>query len=57
MDKLEREVMQVAKEITVKFIEAQRVSPANFAEVFPAIYEVVFHTALEGHVRMEKEQA
>ena len=49
MDKLEREVMQVAKEITVKFIEVQRVSPA--------IYKVVLATALEGREKAEKEQA
>ena len=57
MDKLEREVMQVAKEITVKFIEVQRVSPANFEEVFPSIYKVVLATALEGREKAEKEQA
>jgi len=41
MDKIQKEALQVTKEITVKFIELQRVSPSNFAEVFPAIYKVV----------------
>lgn len=39
--KLHKETLQVTKEIVVKFIEMQRVSPANFAEVFPAVYSVV----------------
>lgn len=40
-DKLRKEALQVTKEIVVKFIEIQRVSPTNFAEVFPAVYSVV----------------
>jgi hypothetical protein len=28
----------------VKFIEAGRVSPGNFAEVFPGVYRVVLET-------------
>ena len=49
MDKLEREALQVCKEITVKFIESQRISPANFAEIFPALYKVVLQTILREH--------
>jgi hypothetical protein len=41
MDKIQKEALQVTKEITVKFIELQRVSPSNFADVFPAVYKVV----------------
>lgn len=41
MEKLEREIMQVSKEIAVKFIESQRLSPSNFEEIFPTIYRVV----------------
>ena len=48
MEKLEREVMQVTKELAVKFIETQRLSPNNFEEIFPAIYRVVLKTAVEG---------
>ena len=39
-----KEALQVTKEIMVKFIEAQRVSPSNFAEVFPSVYRVVLNT-------------
>ena len=35
------EALQVAKELTAKFIETRTVSPSNFAEVFPSVYRVV----------------
>jgi aspartate oxidase len=41
MDKVQKEILQVAKELTAKFIETRTVSPNNFAEVFPMIYRVV----------------
>ncbi|MBD5416659.1 MAG: hypothetical protein HDR50_03115 [Desulfovibrio sp.] len=41
MDKDSREALQVAKELTAKFIETRTVSPGNFAEIFPAVYCVV----------------
>ena len=41
MDKDSREALQVAKELTAKFIETRTVSPGNFAEIFPAVYGVV----------------
>ncbi|MBQ9406675.1 MAG: hypothetical protein IJU37_08090 [Desulfovibrio sp.] len=41
MDKDSKEALQVAKELTAKFIETRTVSPGNFAEVFPAVYKVV----------------
>ena len=44
MEKEDKEALQVAKEIVVKFIEAQRISPANFPELFPEIYRVVLNT-------------
>lgn len=55
MEKLEREIMQVSKEIAVKFIESQRLSPSNFEEIFPSIYRVVMDTALMGRERLERE--
>ena len=55
MDKFEREIMQVSKEIAVKFIEAQRLSPNNFEEIFPSIYRVVMETALKGRERLDQE--
>ncbi|WP_446425665.1 hypothetical protein [Mailhella sp.] len=54
MEKLEREVMQVSKEIAVKFIESQRISPSNFEEIFPTLYRVVMETALKGRERLEQ---
>ena len=57
MEKLEREIMQVSKEIAVKFIEAQRLSPSNFEEIFPAVYRVVMETALNGRARLGGEDA
>ena len=44
MEKEHKEALQVTKEIVVKFIESQRISPSNFAEVFPAVYKVVLNT-------------
>ena len=38
MDKIEKQVLQVTKEILVKFIEVGRVSPSNFSEYFNSIY-------------------
>jgi hypothetical protein len=44
MEKDAREALQATKEIIVKFIETSRVSPGNFADVFPAVYQVVLDT-------------
>ena len=55
MEKLERELMQVSTEIAVKFIEAQRLSPSNFEEIFPAVYRVVMETALKGREKLTGE--
>lgn len=41
MEKAQKEALQVTKEIIVKFIETQRISPSNFAEIFPDVYAVV----------------
>ena len=55
MEKEHKEALQVTKEIVVKFIEAQRISPSNFAELFPAIYKVVL-TTLEEDASQGKQQ-
>ena len=47
--------MQVSKEIAVKFIETQRISPANFGEIFPSLHRVVLDTMLEGKKRLQEE--
>lgn len=44
MEKDAKEALQVTKEIVVKFIETSRVSPTNFAEIFPSVYQVVLET-------------
>ena len=41
MDKIQKQALQVAKEIVVKFIETGRISPTNFNEHFGAIYRDV----------------
>ncbi len=47
MEKIYKEAIQVTKEIVVKFIESGRVSPANFEEIFPAVYQVVRATLVD----------
>lgn len=54
MDKERREALQVAKELTCKFIETRTVSPGNFAEVFPLIYRVVSSTIQSGTVERDE---
>ena len=48
MDKTDKQILQVAKEIVVKFVEVGRVSPTNFSEVFPKVYETVSRTVKTG---------
>jgi hypothetical protein len=48
---LEEQVLKASKEITVKFIEVGRLSPAGFAETFKAIYR-----AIDTTVRSEMDQ-
>lgn len=50
MDKINKETLQVTKEIIVKFIENGRVSPANFSEIFPSVYAVVRKTLVDALV-------
>ena len=44
LDKTQKEALQVAKEMLAKFIETRSVSPNSFADVFPAVYRVVYDT-------------
>jgi hypothetical protein len=41
MDQLQKQALQVTKEIVVKFIEVGRISPNNFPEFFSLIYEEI----------------
>jgi uncharacterized phage infection (PIP) family protein YhgE len=44
LDKVQKEALQVAKEMLAKFIETRTVSPNTFAEVFPSVYSVICAT-------------
>ncbi len=44
MDQMQKQALQVTKEIMVKFIETNRVSPTNFSEMFRDIYRSVLTT-------------
>lgn len=44
VDKERKEALQVTKELVAKFIETRNISPTNFAEWFPALYNVVYAT-------------
>jgi uncharacterized phage infection (PIP) family protein YhgE len=46
LDKVQKEALQVAKEMLAKFIETRTVSPNTFAEVFPSVYKVIYNTLL-----------
>ncbi|MDR2825692.1 MAG: YckD family protein [Deltaproteobacteria bacterium] len=48
MHKLQKEALQITKEIIVKFVEVGRITPANFADNFPAVYSVVL-AAIAAH--------
>lgn len=37
-------ILKIAKEITVKFIEVGRITPATFASAFPNIYDTIEKT-------------
>ena len=45
---LEEKILQVSKEIIVKFIEVGRVSPTTFPETFKSIYRAIKKTVEEG---------
>ena len=49
MDKLQKEALQVAKELVAKFIETRTISPSNFADTFPAVYKVVLNTIVQNN--------
>ena len=57
MDKDSKEALQVAKELTAKFIETRTASPGNFAEIFPAVYRVVCAAIRENADETEGKRA
>jgi len=44
MDKYQKQALQVAKEVVIKFIEVGRISPANFGQNFDVIYKDIIRT-------------
>ena len=44
MDKYQKQALQVAKEVVIKFIEVGRISPSNFGQNFDVIYKDVIRT-------------
>ncbi len=44
MDKFDKQAMQVAKEVIIKFIEVGRISPSNFGQHFDVIYKDIIRT-------------
>ncbi|MBG0790694.1 MAG: hypothetical protein H0S80_09380 [Desulfovibrionaceae bacterium] len=44
MEKSEKQVLQVAKEVVIKFIEVGRISPSNFGQNFDVIYKDIMRT-------------
>lgn len=44
VDQTQKQALQVTKEIVVKFIENNRISPNNFPELFEGIYRAVLRT-------------
>ena len=42
---MDEQILRAAKEIVVKFIEAGRVTPAGFSEMFRRVYRTVDETA------------
>lgn len=49
MDQDQKQALQVAKEIVVKFIETNRISPNTFPELFEDIYRSVLRTIRTEH--------
>jgi hypothetical protein len=43
-NKIQKQALQVTKEIIVKFIEVGRISPNNFDQFFAPIYQEVLRT-------------
>ncbi|MEZ7197631.1 MULTISPECIES: hypothetical protein [Pseudodesulfovibrio] len=44
MDKYDKQALQVAKEVVIKFIEVGRISPSNFGQNFDVIYKDIVRT-------------
>lgn len=56
MEKYQKQAMQVAKEVVIKFIEVGRISPTNFGEHFKTIYDDVLRTVSHGEEAEQGEE-
>ena len=52
---IDEQILRASKEIVVKFIEAGRVSPAGFPEIFKTVYHTVEET-VKGSEKTPKEK-
>ena len=52
---LEEQILRASKEIVVKFIEAGRVSPNTFGEVFKNVYLNIYESVLEKQTKEENK--
>jgi predicted transcriptional regulator len=57
VDQTQKQALQVTKEIVVKFIESNRISPTNFSELFAQIYHAVLTTIRSDATEHEWEDA
>ena len=52
---IDEQILRASKEIVVKFIEAGRISPAGFPEIFKTVYDVVKET-VKGSEKKPKQK-
>jgi predicted transcriptional regulator len=57
VDQTQKQALQVTKEIVVKFIESNRISPSNFSELFAQIYHAVLTTIRSDASQQDFEDA
>jgi hypothetical protein len=55
VEKIDKNILQVAKEVVIKFIEVGRISPGNFGENFSLIYDAI-HETVSRHDGEEAEE-
>lgn len=56
VEKYEKQALQVAKEVVIKFIEVGRISPSNFGENFRTIYADIVQTIVPNAAQDEGEE-
>ncbi len=57
MSSINEQILRASKEIAVKFIEAGRISPSGFPELFKTIYHTVEETVKsQGKAEADKDR-